>query len=121
MVRFENHFTFVRMQGILLFVIVERLLIETSIEVHIITGQLDLIVATPGTVEWVKKLQWPNSEAYVASPRNTLVMNGIIEGYYKQYEKFNMYWINRAGHMVPFDNPPAMDYILRKVTKYDVV
>lgn len=110
-----------RIQDNLLLVVVERLLTETDIEVHIITGQLDLIVATPGTVEWVKKLQWPNAAAYVASPRSTLVMNGIIEGYYKQYEKFSMYWINRAGHMVPFDNPPAMDYILRKVTKYNAV
>lgn len=96
----------------------EHLLNETNIEVIIITGQLDLIVATPGTVEWVKKVRWSGAEAYKASSRMAFGVNGILEGYYKKHEKFSMYWINRSGHMVPFDNPPAMDYILRAVTKY---
>jgi len=99
--------------------IVEKLLNETSIEVNIITGQLDLIVATPGTVAWVNKVNWPGKAGYVSSKREYIGVNNVIEGYYKRFNKFALYWANRAGHMVPFDNPAAMDYILRTVTKYN--
>lgn len=85
---------------------------------NIITGQLDLIVATPGTNAWVKKIQWPGSIDYQTSPRNPLLVDSVIEGYYTRHNRFTMYWINRAGHMVPFDNPQAMDYILKKTTRY---
>lgn len=37
--------------------IVELLLNETSVDVSIITGQLDLIVATPGTLNWVNRIR----------------------------------------------------------------
>lgn len=93
---------------------------ETNIEVVIITGQLDLIVDTPGTVKWVKKMRWYGADAFTASERRPIVVNGLIEGYYKKHENFGLYWINRAGHMVPYDNPEAMDYILKSVTKYNL-
>lgn len=98
--------------------LVEKLLTETSIEVNIITGQLDLIVATPGTVEWVNKVQWPGTSAFAAGRRKIIGVNNVLEGYYKKQNKFALYWINRAGHMVPADNPAAMDWILKRVTKY---
>lgn len=97
---------------------VEKLLNETAIEVNIITGQLDLIVATPGTIEWVQKVQWPGSASFVDSERKVLGVNNVLEGYYKKHNQFALYWINRAGHMVPADNPGAMDWILQRVTKY---
>lgn len=91
---------------------------ETSIEVNIITGQLDLIVATPGTVEWVNKVNWTGTGDYKNAQRQVVSMDGFLEGYVKKYGKFALYWINRAGHMVPLDNPKGMDFILRNVTKY---
>lgn len=97
---------------------VEKLLNETSIQVNIITGQLDLIVATPGTVEWVEKVQWPGAQGFGDSKRSPIGVNYVLEGYYKQHNNFALYWINRAGHMVPADNPGAMDWILQRVTKY---
>lgn len=97
---------------------VELLLNTTSIHVVCITGHLDLIVATPGTVKWVDALRWPGKQGYVNSFRNGLGVNGVLEGYTKIYDKFSMYWVNRAGHMVPADNPVAMASILRDVTNY---
>lgn len=102
-----------------LFLSVEKLLNETSIEVNIITGQLDLIVATPGTVKWVKKLKWPGAIDYKTADRKIILVDNVLEGYYKKQGNFGFYWINRSGHMVPLDNPNAMDYLLRKVTKYN--
>lgn len=96
----------------------ELLLNETSIEVVIITGQLDLIVATPGTINWVDQLKWNGVEGYKAASRNGISVDNILEGYQKKFEKFSVYWVNRSGHMVPADNPAAMGYIMRAVTNY---
>ncbi|XP_060523994.1 retinoid-inducible serine carboxypeptidase-like [Cylas formicarius] len=96
--------------------VVERLLNETSISVNVLSGQLDLIVATPGTVKWVENLRWKNASEYLKAPRRGFSVNGIYEGYEKSYGTLTFYWVLRAGHMVPADNPKGMEYILKKVT-----
>ncbi|KAF7988459.1 hypothetical protein HCN44_001032 [Aphidius gifuensis] len=97
--------------------IVERLLNETNLEIFVFTGQLDLIVATPGTLAWVEALKWHGKKKWETSERKTVVVDNIIEGYVKEYSNFKMYWINRSGHMVPADNPSAMKQILKHLTK----
>ncbi|XP_058805598.1 uncharacterized protein LOC131672414 [Phymastichus coffea] len=97
--------------------IVERLLDETDLRVFVYSGQLDLIVDTPGTWLWVENMKWSYSKQWRASPRTPLLADGIIEGYRKSYKNFGFYWINRAGHMVPADNPVATAVVLRELTK----
>lgn len=98
--------------------VVELLLNNTSLDVIVITGQLDLIVATPGNVVWVEKVQWEGRNDYLASPRDGFGPHGVLEGYQKSFGKLHMYWALRAGHMVPADNPVVMDYILQKHTHF---
>lgn len=95
--------------------VVELLLNNTMIEVVVITGQLDLIVATPGTVMWVDRLKFSDKAEYVAHSRTGVAVDGILEGYMKKAGRFSMYWVNRSGHMVPADNPAAMKFILDRV------
>lgn len=92
--------------------VVELLLNNTMVEVVVITGQLDLIVATPGTVMWVDRLKFNEKPTYVSNNRVGMSVDNILEGYYKTAGRFSMYWINRSGHMVPADNPAAMKFIL---------
>ncbi|CAH1160065.1 unnamed protein product [Phaedon cochleariae] len=92
--------------------IVEELLNTTSIYIAVYTGQLDLIVPTPGTLNWVNNMNWKNKEQWQAAER-MLYKN---EGFVKRSTNFGVYWVERSGHMVPADNPNAMDYILRDVT-----
>lgn len=94
--------------------VIELLLNNTSVDVVVITGQLDLIVATPGNVVWVEKLKWNGRNDYLNAPRTGVGAKGILEGYQKSYGKLSVYWALRAGHMVPADNPELMDYILQK-------
>uniref|UniRef100_A0A182JYW3 Carboxypeptidase n=1 Tax=Anopheles christyi TaxID=43041 RepID=A0A182JYW3_9DIPT len=104
--------------------VMELLLNNTSLDVVIITGQLDLIVATPGNVRWIEKIQWSGRNSYLQSPRNAVGQHGVLEGYEKSYGKLAVYWALRAGHMVPADNPILMDYILQKhvpVKDYNVL
>ncbi|KAL2743407.1 retinoid-inducible serine carboxypeptidase-like [Vespula maculifrons] len=106
---------------------VELLLNETDLNVFVYTGHMDLIVDTPGmnliytsficTVLWVETLKWKSSNYWANSNRHSLVSDNIIEGYSKRYNNFGMYWVNRAGHMVPKDNPAAMAIILKDLTE----
>nr|XP_003702172.1 PREDICTED: retinoid-inducible serine carboxypeptidase-like [Megachile rotundata]XP_012138025.1 PREDICTED: retinoid-inducible serine carboxypeptidase-like [Megachile rotundata]XP_012138026.1 PREDICTED: retinoid-inducible serine carboxypeptidase-like [Megachile rotundata] len=92
---------------------VEMLLNQTDLKVVVLTGHLDLIVDTPGTLRWVEKLKWKNAAAWKNSERLPVVANRVLEGYVKSYGNFAMYWMNRAGHMVPKDNPNGMAQLLK--------
>ncbi|XP_073822407.1 retinoid-inducible serine carboxypeptidase-like isoform X2 [Musca autumnalis] len=96
--------------------IVNELLNETNVKVSVFTGQLDLICATPGTVNWIDKLEWDYREEYVKAPRMAFRIDGNVEGYEKSGGNFTLFWVNKAGHVVPADNPKAMNYILKKCT-----
>ncbi|KAM0736646.1 Retinoid-inducible serine carboxypeptidase [Formica fusca] len=96
--------------------IVEQLLNETNLNVIVYNGQLDLITDTPGTLRWVEKLKWQNSWWKYLVRLPLVSQEDFIEGFSKAYDKFRMYWVNRAGHTVPKDNPLAMEVILRNLT-----
>ncbi|XP_030760618.1 retinoid-inducible serine carboxypeptidase-like [Sitophilus oryzae] len=96
--------------------IVERLLNETDIKVGVYNGQLDLIVDTPGTIKWVDALNFKGSEEWSTNEKSMFSINGIYEGYEKKAGNLYFYWILRAGHMVPRDNPNGMLYILEQIT-----
>uniref|UniRef100_A0A4Y0BUD6 Carboxypeptidase n=1 Tax=Anopheles funestus TaxID=62324 RepID=A0A4Y0BUD6_ANOFN len=95
---------------------VEVLLNETTIELVLFSGQLDLITCLPGTLAWMNRLfqkrtdRNPRQEAFTVGG-----MDGVIDGYRTAYsERFVHYTVLRAGHMVPADNPSAMAHILRR-------
>ncbi|XP_012063378.1 PREDICTED: retinoid-inducible serine carboxypeptidase-like [Atta cephalotes] len=96
--------------------IVEALLNETDLNVFVYNGQMDLIVDTLGTLHWVEKLKWKNADTWKNSNRNSFIFKSIVEGYLKVQDNFRMYWVNRAGHMVPKDNPIAQEKILQDLT-----
>ncbi|CAB0030123.1 unnamed protein product [Trichogramma brassicae] len=97
--------------------VVQRLLDETSLKVFVYNGQLDLIVDTPGTLLWVEKMRWARYLEWKTAQRVPVVVDGVIEGYQKSSGNFAFYWINRAGHMVPADNPAAMSALLADLTQ----
>ncbi|KAH8371436.1 hypothetical protein KR093_007495, partial [Drosophila rubida] len=98
--------------------IVEELLNYTTVNVGVLSGGLDLICATPGTVNWINDMQWDNKNGYLKASRNGINVDRVLEGYEKSAGNFSMFWVNRAGHMVPADNPQAMSHILRYYTNF---
>ncbi|TMW53735.1 hypothetical protein DOY81_001203 [Sarcophaga bullata] len=98
--------------------IVSELLDNTPLKVGVFSGQLDLICATPGTVNWIDKMPFKYRDAYLKAPRVGISVDRVLEGYEKSAGNFTMFWVNRAGHMVPADNPAAMSHILKKFTNY---
>nr|AEE62385.1 unknown [Dendroctonus ponderosae] len=96
--------------------IVERLLNETDLTVAVYNGQLDLIVDTPGTIDWVDKLNFRESTTWSSTTKRPFDISGINEGFEKSAGNLAFFWVLRAGHMVPRDNPNGMLYILQQVT-----
>jgi serine carboxypeptidase 1 len=95
---------------------VEKLLNETDVNVVVYTGTLDLICSTPATIRWINNLNWEGNKKYSKSKRSGFYVNKILEGYQKQYGRLSVYWILRAGHMAPLDNPAGMSYVLKRTT-----
>ncbi|CAB0030450.1 unnamed protein product [Trichogramma brassicae] len=80
---------------------VEMLLNSTELKVHVCTGQLDFIINTPGTLKWIEKMKgWKDLDEWIKAPRLPLVIDNVVEGYSKSYDRFKLFWVNRAGHAV---------------------
>uniref|UniRef100_A0ACD5ZXH3 Uncharacterized protein n=1 Tax=Avena sativa TaxID=4498 RepID=A0ACD5ZXH3_AVESA len=87
-------------------------LLKLGVDVTIYSGQLDLICATKGTLDWVQKLKWDGLKKFNDSPRKPVYCKGGedgTQGFVRSYKNLKFYWILGAGHMIPIDNPcPAL-------------
>ncbi|XP_059473210.1 retinoid-inducible serine carboxypeptidase-like isoform X2 [Neocloeon triangulifer] len=95
--------------------VVETLLEETNITVAVNNGQLDLICNTPGQLIWAENMKWSNVSDWIQAPRNAFSVNGFTEGFVKRFGRFSFWWINRAGHSIPYDNPLGSIVMMRDI------
>lgn len=98
--------------------IVDYLIQNTSLSVVVYTGQLDIIVATPGTEKWITQLGIYSS--YFNATRQPLYdpYTKLTTAFYKTVKNFSVYWILDAGHMVPLDNGnAALEMVKRVISK----
>ena len=79
---------------------VEHALNSTNLKVVVYSGQLDLICATPGTVEWINKMNWYGRNEYKEAPRNGIGINNVLEGYERQFGNFSMFWVRTVSKQV---------------------
>ncbi|XP_063443920.1 retinoid-inducible serine carboxypeptidase-like [Mytilus trossulus] len=98
--------------------IVDYLIQNTSLSVVVYTGQLDIIVATPGTEKWITQLGIYKD--YYNATRQPLYdpYTKLTTAFYKSVKNFSVYWILDAGHMVPMDNGnAALEMVKRIISK----
>ncbi|XP_059473391.1 retinoid-inducible serine carboxypeptidase-like isoform X2 [Neocloeon triangulifer] len=95
--------------------IVEKLLEETNLTVAVDNGQLDLICNTPAQLIWAENMKWSNVSDWIRAPRNAFTVNGFTEGFVKRYGRFSFWWVNRAGHSIPYDNPLGSIVMMRDI------
>ncbi|KAJ8730911.1 hypothetical protein PYW08_002324 [Mythimna loreyi] len=94
---------------------VEYLLQNTSISVAIYNGNLDAVSNTPGQLEWVENLKWDGMQNnFLSAPRASIVVNRLVEGYYRNGTRLQFFWVNAAGQSTPLDNPAALNSILNR-------
>ena len=80
--------------------------------VVIYNGQLDIIVAYPLTLNYLRNLNFTGAEDYKTAKRYIWKVDGEIAGYVKQAGKLVEIMVRNAGHMVPGDQPKwALDLI----------
>ncbi|KAJ2942671.1 hypothetical protein O0L34_g2142 [Tuta absoluta] len=100
--------------------LVEDILSNTNLSVTIINGNLDAVSNTPGQLEWVNNLQWSGQSEFVDSNRLTLIVNGLVEGYFRGgnfgTDRLTFYWMNAAGVSVPLDSPVAARRVIQRIT-----
>lgn len=88
--------------------VVEDLLNKNTLPIIIYNGQDDLIVTNAGTMSWVEKLQWSGASEFTSMNFNlwTDAKNNVI-GYHKRYGPLELRIVNKAGHLVPMDQPSS--------------
>ncbi|CAG2168358.1 unnamed protein product [Oppiella nova] len=94
---------------------VDYLLNSTDLKVVVYTAQLDLIVDTIGTLDWIHSLKWSGLKDFEASARSEITSGGEIAAYYQSHKNFHLYWILKAGHMVPSDQGNTALTMLQKI------
>ncbi|XP_060586124.1 retinoid-inducible serine carboxypeptidase-like [Ruditapes philippinarum] len=97
--------------------IVDDLIQNTDLEVVVYSGQLDLIVDTIGTEEWVHRLEI--AQEFRDAKRSPILdpLTRLTSGYVKKAKNFSFYWILDAGHMVPSDNGDIALKMLKMITQ----
>uniref|UniRef100_A0A023GNA5 Carboxypeptidase n=1 Tax=Amblyomma triste TaxID=251400 RepID=A0A023GNA5_AMBTT len=95
---------------------VDRLLNETDIKIAVYSGQLDLIVDALGTLQWMEQLKWPGMKEFQTATKEPMVVQGETAGYHKVFKNLALYWVLKAGHMVPADAPLAAQSMARHIT-----
>jgi len=93
-------------------------LLANGISVNVENGQLDLICCTLGTLEWLQTIEWKyKNEFHDCDKVGVLTPDGSDVAYFKKnYRNLSFYYIMKAGHMVPADNPIAAQMMLRDIT-----
>jgi len=85
-----------------------------TIRVMIYNGQDDLIVNTPGAEAMIQGLTWVNVNNFLAANKVIWNVNGMVAGFAQTYNLLTFVWVNKSGHMVPFDQPTnARDMVYR--------
>jgi len=79
-------------------------LLEANYQVAVYSGQLDLIVDVICTEKWMDQLTWSGMAQFQVAPKNIASINGIPNGWSKQYQNLQFWAVYNAGHMVPYDN-----------------
>lgn len=82
--------------------------------VVIYSGQLDIIVAYPLTLNYLQNLNFTGAAEYKSAKRYVWKVDNEVAGYVKQAGRLVEIMVRNAGHMVPLDQPKwALDLITR--------
>ncbi|KAI8441867.1 hypothetical protein MSG28_005551 [Choristoneura fumiferana] len=71
----------------------------------IYSGQLDIVVAYPLTVNFLRNLQFSAATEYKMAPRKVWRVGSDLAGYIKKAGNLTELLVRNAGHMVPHDQP----------------
>jgi len=71
----------------------------------IYNGQNDVVVNTPGVLQYLNSLQWENINMWKRAPKQVWTIGQEVVGWSKVAGNLWFVLVNGAGHMVPADQP----------------
>lgn len=85
--------------------VVDDALENTTLQVIVYQGQLDLICDTKAALDFVQQFTWSNLTIYNTNRHRAFEnpADGQTDTFVKAHDRFKFYWILRAGHPVPKD------------------
>lgn len=78
-----------------------------KIKVLVYNGQDDIIINSPGTENYLWNLKWPDGQDITQAQKTSWTLNGDVVG---TVQTSGITWfavVNKAGHMVPADQPDS--------------
>ncbi len=76
-----------------------------NIKVLIYNGQDDVVVNTPGVLQYLNSLNWEGTLNWKRTRKTIWTIHGENAGWVKNSGNLWFALINHAGHMVPSDQP----------------
>ncbi|KAI4979295.1 hypothetical protein ZWY2020_016048 [Hordeum vulgare] len=94
-------------------------LLSYGVNVTVYNGQLDVICSTIGAEAWVQKLKWDGLKNFTSLPRQPLYCGSskVTQAFVRSYKNLHFYWILRAGHFVPADQPCIALSMISSITQ----
>lgn len=77
------------------------------IKVLIYNGQEDYVVNTAGVINYLNSLRWGQIASWKRARKDVWRINNAIRGWAKTSGNLWFVLVNRAGHLVPTDQPDA--------------
>ena len=82
-------------------------LIIGRMKVLIYNGQNDVVVNTPGVLQYLNSMSWYGARSWKKAKKQIWKINGEVNGWAKVSDHLWFVLVNGAGHMVPTDQPRA--------------
>eukprot|EP00965_Chrysotila_dentata_P039206 1303288-Pleurochrysis_carterae.AAC.3 len=82
-------------------------LLASGVRVLIYAGDADFICNWMGNKAWVKALEWPGQSAFNATKDRDWIVGGLKAGSARSAANLTFLQVNKAGHMVPMDQPAS--------------
>ncbi|XP_038718221.1 serine carboxypeptidase-like [Tripterygium wilfordii] len=92
-------------------------LLKNDIKVLIYVGDQDLICNWVGNLKWVSKMEWDGKKGFKEAPFVPFLVDGVKKGWMSSYGPLTFIRINKAGHMVPMDQPRVAFHMIRSWMK----
>lgn len=90
--------------------------LANNYKVFIYNGQLDLLVSSTLTENYLSYLVYSGADEFKSAQRNFWRVNNAIAGYFKKGGNLTHITVRLAGHMVPVDQPLWAYDLLRRLT-----
>ncbi|CAG0881442.1 unnamed protein product [Cyprideis torosa] len=95
-----------------------KTILDANYKVLFYSGQLDIIVAYPLTLNFLKNLEWSGQAEYLNATRTIWRIDTqpkpTVAGYITEAKNLKVVLVRDAGHIVPYDQPMhAFDLISR--------